>query len=34
MTEDCVRARTVLAKIDADDPMHRFPLGRAMTPAT
>jgi riboflavin kinase/FMN adenylyltransferase len=30
MTEDCARARTVLAKIDADDPMRRFPLGRAL----
>jgi riboflavin kinase/FMN adenylyltransferase len=34
MTEDCARARAVLAKIDADDPMRRFPLGRAMAPAT
>jgi len=30
MREDCDRARTVLAKIDADDPMRRFPLARAL----
>ena len=30
MTEDCDRARAVLAKIDADDPMRRFPILRAL----
>lgn len=30
MREDCDRARAVLAKIDADDPMRRFPLARAL----
>jgi riboflavin kinase/FMN adenylyltransferase len=30
MTEDCDRARAVLTKIDADDPMLRFPLARAL----
>jgi riboflavin kinase / FMN adenylyltransferase len=37
MTEDCDHARAVLANIDADDPMRRFPLGRALAkpaPAT
>jgi riboflavin kinase / FMN adenylyltransferase len=37
MTEDCARARAVLAKIDADDPMRRFPIPRALVksaPAT
>lgn len=37
MTEDCDRARAVLAKIDADDPMRRFPIPRALAkpaPAT
>ncbi len=30
MSEDCDRARAVLTKIDADDPMRRFPLARAL----
>ncbi|MGZ8401219.1 MAG: bifunctional riboflavin kinase/FAD synthetase [Methyloceanibacter sp.] len=30
MGEDCDEARAVLAKIDADDPMRRFPLGKAL----
>ncbi len=30
MGEDCARARAILAKIDADDPMRRFPLARAL----
>jgi len=30
MQEDCEAARAVLAKIEADDPMRRFPLGRAL----
>jgi riboflavin kinase/FMN adenylyltransferase len=30
MTEDCDRARAVLAKIEADDPMRRFPIPRAL----
>ncbi|HSD92479.1 MAG TPA: riboflavin kinase, partial [Methyloceanibacter sp.] len=36
MHEDCDRARDVLMKIDADDPMRRFPLARALeaSPAT
>ena len=36
MREDCDCAREVLVKIDADDPMRRFPLGRALeaSPAT
>jgi riboflavin kinase/FMN adenylyltransferase len=36
MHEDCARARDVLMKIDADDPMRRFPLARALeaSPAT
>jgi riboflavin kinase/FMN adenylyltransferase len=36
MREDCDKARAVLAKIDADDPMRRFPLARALAkpPAT
>jgi len=37
MMEDCDRARAVLTKIDADDPMLRFPLARALAkpgPAT
>jgi riboflavin kinase / FMN adenylyltransferase len=34
MTEDCDRVRAVLAKIDGDDPMRRFPLARALAPAT
>jgi riboflavin kinase/FMN adenylyltransferase len=29
MREDCDEARAILAKVDADDPMLRFPLGRA-----
>jgi riboflavin kinase/FMN adenylyltransferase len=36
MREDCDRARAVLTKLDADDPMRRFPLARALAhaPAT
>jgi riboflavin kinase/FMN adenylyltransferase len=30
MRDDCDQARAVLAKIDADDPMRRFPLARAL----
>jgi riboflavin kinase/FMN adenylyltransferase len=30
MREDCDGARTILTKIDADDPMRRFPLARAL----
>jgi len=30
MHQDCDAARAVLAKIDADDPMRRFPLARAL----
>jgi riboflavin kinase/FMN adenylyltransferase len=30
MDKDCAAARTVLRRIDADDPMRRFPLGRAL----
>jgi riboflavin kinase/FMN adenylyltransferase len=30
MREDCDLARAVLAKIDADDPMRRFPLARTL----
>ena len=30
MGEDCARTRAILAKIDADDPMRRFPLARAL----
>jgi riboflavin kinase/FMN adenylyltransferase len=30
MTRDCAAARTVLAKVEADDPMRRFPLGNAL----
>jgi len=30
MRDDCDRAQAVLAKIDADDPMRRFPLARAL----
>ena len=29
MREDCEKARTILAKLDADDPMCRFPIARA-----
>jgi riboflavin kinase/FMN adenylyltransferase len=28
---DCERARAVLVRIDADDPMHAYPMGRALT---
>jgi riboflavin kinase/FMN adenylyltransferase len=34
MTVDCDQARAILAKIDVDDPMRRFPLARALAPAT
>jgi riboflavin kinase/FMN adenylyltransferase len=34
MREDCDRARAVLLEIDADDPMRRFPLARALAHAT
>jgi riboflavin kinase/FMN adenylyltransferase len=30
MQTDCDEARRVLAKLDADDPMRKFPLGRAL----
>ncbi len=30
MREDCDQARAILAKLDADDPMQRFPLARAL----
>ncbi len=30
MEKDCAAARTVLRRIDEDDPMRRFPLGRAL----
>ncbi|HXG80012.1 MAG TPA: bifunctional riboflavin kinase/FAD synthetase [Methyloceanibacter sp.] len=30
MREDCDRAQNMLAEIDADDPMRRFPLARAL----
>jgi hypothetical protein len=30
MREDSDRAHTVLAKIDASDPIERFPLARAL----
>jgi riboflavin kinase/FMN adenylyltransferase len=33
MRADCEAARAILAKLDADDPMRRFPLGRALAPA-
>jgi riboflavin kinase / FMN adenylyltransferase len=33
MHEDCDRARDVLVKIEADDPMRRFPLARALADA-
>jgi riboflavin kinase / FMN adenylyltransferase len=34
MREDCDGARAILAKIDAGDPMRRFPLGAALSAAT
>lgn len=34
MREDCGQARAILAKLNADDPMRRFPLGRAFGGAT
>jgi riboflavin kinase/FMN adenylyltransferase len=34
MREDCGQARAILAKLDADDPTRRFPLGRAFGGAT
>jgi riboflavin kinase/FMN adenylyltransferase len=33
MQQDCDKARAILAKIDADDPMRRFPLARALAVA-
>lgn len=30
MEEDCARTRSVLLEVEADDPMRRFPLGRAL----
>jgi riboflavin kinase / FMN adenylyltransferase len=30
MQSDCAEARAVLAKLEADDPMRRFPLGRVL----
>lgn len=29
MDQDCAKAREILAKVNADDPMRRFPIGRA-----
>jgi len=34
MGEDCNRARAALAKLEASDPMTRFPLGRALASGT
>ncbi len=34
MRHDCEHARAILAKLDTDDPMGRFPLGRALGGAT
>jgi riboflavin kinase/FMN adenylyltransferase len=34
MQQDCDQARAVLAKLDANDPMTRFPLGRALSRGT
>jgi riboflavin kinase/FMN adenylyltransferase len=34
MRKDCDHARALLAKVDADDPMRRFPLARALASAT
>ena len=33
MARDCEAARAVLARVDGDDPMLRFPLGRALAQA-
>jgi riboflavin kinase/FMN adenylyltransferase len=33
MRDDCDKARAVLAKLDTDDPMRRFPLARALADA-
>jgi riboflavin kinase/FMN adenylyltransferase len=33
MRDDCDKVRVLLAKIDADDPMRRFPLARALADA-
>jgi riboflavin kinase/FMN adenylyltransferase len=33
MRDDCDKARAILVKIDADDPMRRFPLARALAKA-
>jgi hypothetical protein len=30
MREDCDTARAILAKLDEDDPVRRFPLARAL----
>jgi hypothetical protein len=30
MGKDCGHARAILARLDEDDPMRRFPLGRAL----
>ena len=30
MREDCDKARAILAKLDEDDPIRRFPLARAL----
>jgi hypothetical protein len=34
MRKDTEQARAVLERIDADDPMRQFPLGRALARAT
>jgi riboflavin kinase/FMN adenylyltransferase len=34
MRQDCEQARAALAAVERDDPMRRFPLGRALAPAT
>jgi hypothetical protein len=31
MGADCEEAQAILARIEADDPMRRFPLGRALS---
>ena len=33
MRDDCEKARAILSRVDADDPMRRFPLGRALAKA-
>ena len=34
MGKDCADARSLLARIGAQDPMHEFPIGRALAAAT